>query len=175
MDRWPTSSGEADATVREVVELKRRLQVLQGRYSDPTPDGLERLERGMARRSKRVEHLNSQIRELEIEVATLETELVGYRKGALLLLSDAVQTMEASHEEGWSPVPVLGYRIWSVRWDGFWGVAVRWPTPMKVAECRATDDSTDILHSNGLCGRLGCGIYASKKLRPLFYERPPTG
>lgn len=126
------------------------------------------MELAVGRRLSRMDALRDQMTALLDEISRLDDELMGYRKGYLALLEDTIDRVRSDHGEGWSPTPVLGYRLWSWRQGGLHGAWERWMTPTKTATCRAGDD--EVPHSDGRCGRLGCGVYAAKDLRPLLEE-----
>ncbi len=170
-----TPAEPADVPAEELAELRRRLRAYQERYGALKPEGLERLERAEARRATELRHLRRRIEEMEAEAAALEQEAAGYRKGIFLLLSDAIRGIGERHREGWSPEPVLGYRMWAVRAGGFFGVASRWERARMTARCLDGMGDMDLPHSDGRCGRLGCGVYASKRLEFLLVERPSVG
>jgi len=72
--------------------------------------------------------------------------------------------LPAPIEQAWSPRPVLGYRAWRIHRGGLRGVREQWREPEFRAVCagRPLAEQGDIPHHDGLCGRLGCGIYAVK-------------
>jgi hypothetical protein len=155
------------ATVSELETYRRRY----GRISEP-PE-LSRMELAVGRRLAKMEALRDQMAVLLDEISRLDDELQGYRKGYLALLEDTIDRVRRDHGEGWSPTPVLGYRLWSWRDGGIHGAWERWATPTKTATCRSGDD--EIPHSDGRCGRLGCGVYAGKDLRALLEEHTRPG
>ncbi|GBD84820.1 hypothetical protein BMS3Abin02_01214 [bacterium BMS3Abin02] len=168
MQPEPTASpGACD----EVARLRKRLDELWSRYGrSEYPEQLLRLQRGVQRRTKRIEALRCQIAQIEEQIRWLDVEIAGFGKGLEMLLGDAIRRIERDHAEAWSPVPVLGYRIWKVAGGGLHGVQVRWNGPVLDAVCRVTFDDDEIPHTDGRCGRLGCGVYAAKDVHELLQE-----
>lgn len=87
-----------------------------------------------------------------------------------LLFDDAIDQIKRDNGEGWSPIPVLGFRAWNLRPTGLVGVKVRWPKPQMTAECLHHVVGEDLPHSWGKCGPPACGIYATKNLDVLLME-----
>jgi hypothetical protein len=65
-------------------------------------------------------------------------------------------------------VPVTGYRLWTLRPDGLYGAKQHWSTASLDATCLIYGAGGEIPHTDGRCGRLGCGVYAAKHLEPLL-------
>ena len=134
------------------------------------------LRSSIARRRKRIEIIRRHIDELAEEAATLERELVGYRAGLVAHLTHLVDRLRHDHAEGWSPTPVMGYRMWALLHDRVEGVRRVWPTSRLRATCGAGYDDVEIPHTDGRCGRLGCGVYAAKRPEPVLESfRPASG
>lgn len=163
------------ATLQELVTLQAEHVRYRSRYRLP-PAPIEPLERKVADRRRRVEHLRALIAEMETEVAILEAEMSGYAKGIIALLQDAIDRARVDHDEGWSPNPVLGYRLWSIDPRGLVGFRVRWESPRLTARCetfgREPGGDEDIPHTGGECGVPPCGIYATKSLDALLGAHP---
>ena len=83
----------------------------------------------------------------------------------------AIVVMGAAQYDG-TPSPVLGYRMWAIRSGLLTGVVEPWLTPSLQARCAAGRGESGLPHSDGRCGRLGCGIYAGKDIGRLI-SRPP--
>lgn len=158
---------------RRVLDLLRELDVYRARYGDVSvPDEVEVMNLAIARRARRVEAIRGQIRELLDELDRLDGEIEGCQKGYEALLNDTLDRIRLDHREGWSPIPVTGYRLWEWRAGGLYGAWEQWKTVTKEARCRHPGD---LPHSNGVCGRLGCGVYAAKALAPLLGSRIGPG
>jgi hypothetical protein len=168
-------SPDDDAAIR-VARLRAELRNQQRRYGiAESPPHLARLETAVDRRTARISHVRSQIVELEAELHRLLTEVSGYAKGLEALLGDELERIRNAYGEGWSPVPILGYRVWSILDGRLHGARMVWTTPHMRAVCvTAGGPSDEIPHNDGRCGRLGCGVYAAKRIRPLLDEVLPA-
>ena len=164
-----------DVTIR-IARLRAELRNQQRRYGiAESPPHLARLEMAVDRRTARLAHVRSQIAELEAELHRLLTEVDGFAKGLEALLGDELERIRNAYGEGWSPVPILGYRIWSILDGRLHGARLVWTTPHMRAVCPTAGGPADeIPHSDGRCGRLGCGVYAAKGIRPLLAEILPA-
>jgi len=151
-------------------------------------DRVERLDSALTTKTNRIVSLRKEIARLEAELRWAENEAEGYRRGLALATPVLLEAMgpprvivpapmpprnekRASVEptpETWSPVPVLGYRYWAIKGNGAHGFRTRWPTLHMEAVCRQSPQDQDIPHTDGRCGRLGCGVYAVKSLDPLL-------
>jgi hypothetical protein len=149
--------------------LESLLATYRARYRHvAVPPELERLELAIGRRRHRVETLQEQVAALHDEIDRLDAEILGCRKGYEALLADTIERIRRTENEGWSPAAVVGYRLWGWREGGLYGAWERWMTATKTATCRAGND--EVPHSDRRCGRLGCGIYATKDLESLLEE-----
>jgi len=74
---------------------------------------------------------------------------------------------ELASDEMWSPVPVLGYRIWAIDRGALHGAWRPWQSHHLVAEC---EQPGAIPHTDGRCASIafGCGIYAAKSVVDLL-------
>jgi hypothetical protein len=110
---------------------------------------------------------------IELERRT-RAELAGYERGLEALLSDAISAVDAASMPTWTPVPVIGYRVWTIAADRLRGARAVWDRPEMTAQCRpvpgAIGEVDGVPHSDGRCGRLGCGVYAVKE--PSQVGRP---
>jgi hypothetical protein len=150
----------------DLPELLETWSRYRCRYRVAVPPELERLELARTRRAVRVEVLRDRVAETLAEIARVEAELVGIDKGYAALLADTIDRLRHHHQEGWTPDPVMGYRLWGWREGSVHGAWERWTEPRNVASCRTGQG--EVPHSDGRCGRLGCGIYATKELAPLL-------
>ena len=154
---------------RRSDDLQSELDVLRLRYRGVgVPPELDRLELAVGRRQAKVDHLRAQVASLLDEVSLLEAEIAGCRKGYEALLADTVERIKRDQQEGWSPFPVIGFRLWGWRDGALHGAWQPWKTTSKTATCGR--GNTEVPHSDGRCGRLGCGIYATKDLPALLEE-----
>lgn len=159
-----------DATrSQRIAKLRKRLLNLRERYgSEVSMDGVVRLAEKADRRRARVEFLTERIAEMQAEIALLEDERSGYLTGIEALMADLVRTIERRHPEGWSPVPIPGYRMWHVVDNEVTGVVMPWKERSMEAACLHKVPGDDIPHSNGRCGPPACGIYATKSPGFIF-------
>lgn len=150
-------------------ELRDRLRILRERYGRQSfTSPAERLEVAASRRRYLLRELRRQISELEERVAIIESELAGYGRGATALVEEEVRGYEQRFPEAWSPTAVTGYRIWALKDDYLVGARHIWSEPCYRASCDQTTNEGEIPHTDERCGRLGCGIYASKSLEQLL-------
>jgi hypothetical protein len=170
-----TRSPDDDATIR-IARLRAELRNQQRRYGiAESPPQVSRLEIAVDRRTARITHLRTRMVEIKAELHRLLTEIEGFHKGLEALLGDELERIRNAYGEGWSPVPVLGYRIWSILDGRLHGARMVWTTPDMRARCATAGGPEDeIPHSDGRCGRLGCGVYAAKRIRPLLDEILPA-
>ena len=156
-----------------LAELVEEYRVLQQRYGIlAAHPGLARFDQAVRRRQFRLKHLRDQLAEIETQLRWLESEMASIDKGRELLLAQEIDEVRHRFKEAWSPAPVLGYRMWMVRSDGFHGVAVRWKQPSLQARCLTTHVGEEVPHTDGRCGQRPCGIYAAKHVRPLLESAP---
>jgi hypothetical protein len=150
----------------------RRYRERYGLEAVPT----DRTEIAVRRRRTRMEYLEAQIEELQSEWQRLNVEISGLERGLVAALTEQIDRIRREQHEAWSPSPVLGFRIWFADDDGLHGARVAWPTPELTAHCeRRPSDDVEVPHTDGRCGRLGCGIYATKEARPVIVEHIPPG
>ncbi len=82
--------------------------------------------------------------------------------------------VERRFGQAWSPTPVYGYRLWAWKDGQVHGVRERWTAPRLQATCEGNGSRIEVPHSDGRCGRLGCGVYASKDAHALLTEFAPA-
>lgn len=163
-----TDSGNAADVRRRIDELNRRLRD-QLRSISNVPDEaamIDRMRRSIVSRRVRLERLEHEAAALVAEITRLEDEVHGREKALALLLGTVVTRIERATADAWSPVPVVGYRLWAMREGALHGARTRWEGPRFDATCEGFPG--DAPHSDGTCGRLGCGVYATKELRRLL-------
>ena len=154
--------------LRQVVRVWERLRIRYG-ASEPPPE-VDRLQRAGQRRLARLKHLRSQLSDLTAEIVVLEAEKEGLDRTLGLVLDTALRDLKAKHSEAWSPVPVLGFRIWDLRPTGFYGFREHWHHHTLGAYCPTTNTSQEVPHTDGSCGEPPCGIYAAKDVVVLLSE-----
>lgn len=141
------------------------LRILQLRYGGNdlgTP--LTRLRMKQNRNLARREAIESQIAELAEESDRLTEE---HRRMSLLereLVGEIADQIRERRGEGWSPTPVVGYRIWEIVDDGLVGATgFRWERPAMEATCARARSHDDLPHTDHTCSTVGhgCGIYAA--------------
>jgi len=160
----------------QTAELARQYLNLRTQYGVKEPRSeLARLEQAMNRRRFRIQHLRSQLAEIQEQLRWLETELDGFDKGMELVLTEAIEDLLQQHREMWSPFPALGFRMWTVDSDGFHGVKLTWSTPTMEARCLTTGERDGVPHTDGSCRYPPCGIYATKTVEYLLSDGLPKG
>lgn len=131
-------------------------------------DSLERsIQRRKARRSavrRRLDDLEGQLETARAESRALESEIEGSRSAGALLIDDILDRVRREHGEVWSPTPVRGYRVWSIRANTIFGNQTQWHGPELAGRCLRGVPGEDIPHSMKRCGPPACGIYAVKSL-----------
>ncbi|MFQ5554806.1 MAG: hypothetical protein ACE5GC_05480 [Acidimicrobiia bacterium] len=127
----------------------------------------------MRHRTAQIATRNRQIDELHGEIKRIEREIAGYESAMEALLLDLLGEARQRALPQWSPRPVTGFRAWTIHEDGLAGVWATWNSPHHTAACtKSSAPASDIPHSDGSCGRLGCGIYAVKDPQWLIDDRP---
>lgn len=149
-------------------DLRIEFETLSRRYGLTPPPELTRILTVEQRRRYRMRHLQSVIEETQIELRILREEVEGLAKGLELALANAIDTARREHNEGWSPVPVIGYRLWSVTDEGIIGYRVKWTEPTLEAFCGHGAGEDEVPHTDGRCGPPACGIYAAKNPTELI-------
>ena len=80
------------------------------------------------------------------------------------ILTRAIEQVDGADEPHWSAVPVVGYRAWTISGGTLRGARAVWPEPRFSARCvpvpGSIGDVAGVPHTDGRCGRLGCGVYA---------------
>lgn len=157
-----------EAATTRLGSLRRSLQTYRDRYGLTKEMGnVNIVEGSMDVRRRRLERLRAEAAELDVEIAAVEGELAGLERWLEFCINDAIERVKERFSENWSPEPVLGFRLWAVRKGGLYGVRTRWRHRTLSAICAAVSGDAEIPHTDGRCGRLGCGVYASKEWDPL--------
>lgn len=155
--------------------LRQRARLYRERYGRiEALEPLDRLDHSLATRVARIEQLRRMADEIDAEIKAFELEIAGIERGIEAMLGTVLPEIAARFDEAWSPTPITGYRLWAMREGKFHGVRTHWPSSRMSAECETTGNGDDIPHSDGRCGRLGCGIYAAKQASSLLEEFAPA-
>ncbi len=159
-----------DRTQR-LAELRATLRRYQDRYGDlEGMVDLAKANSAMATRQRRYDQLAEEFERIQGKMESLRSEVRRIERWVEFCLEDVISRAREAHTEGWSPTPVLGYRLWGVGGDALYGVKMPWSSRRLTATCLSRAGDREIPHSDGRCGRLGCGVYAAKSVAPLYTE-----
>lgn len=152
-----------------VAELRRALRKYVERYGQlsGTVD-VEKANSAMAFRERRLERLLEEEARIKAEISGMASEIRRIEKWVEFCLEDAIERVKRDNSEGWSPRPVLGFRVWWIGDGALNGVKAPWLNRKMGAVCLTRGRDVEIPHSDGRCGRLGCGVYAAKTIEPLY-------
>ncbi len=156
---------------KRIADLRAVVRIYQKRYGELT--GMVDLEKAgstLAARRTRLERLASEQERLARQIKSTVSEVERIEQWMEFCLEDVVARAREEHAEGWSPTAVLGYRLWAVGPEALHGVKMAWHGRKMTATCLTTANRDEIPHSDGRCGRLGCGVYAAKTVDPLYRE-----
>ncbi|MGD2052023.1 MAG: hypothetical protein PVI35_06055 [Acidimicrobiia bacterium] len=159
------SPGAAERIAQLRAEV-RRYQVRYGALEGT--DEVLAAEKAFLVRQRRSAWLVGEAERAAAEARSAQAEVERLEAWIEYCLEEIVTRERRAHAEGWSPVPVMGFRVWAVTLEGLNGVRERWRTRTMAATCRHRPDDGEIPHSDGGCGRLGCGVYAAKSLDDLL-------
>lgn len=162
--------GVPDPDRSDVPRLRAEWSRYRRRYGAPPAPPLERLESRVQGHRVRLERIEEQIAELEAERRRLTQELSAWEKAIALTLGTEIERLRVRYGETWSPTPVPGYRAWQMVGGFLRGARLVWRHPSLRAVCAHGGDPDEVPHSDGRCGRLGCGIYAAKQPDLLVRE-----
>ncbi len=161
---------ELNRTTR-LAELRRSLRTYEDRYG--AVSGLIDISKANTALSIRQRRLN-QLREEETritgQIASMVSEMRRIERWMEFCLEDAIERTRREEAEAWSPTPIMGYRLWWIEDGSLCGVKLPWKTRTLAATCLRRGDLGEIPHSDGSCGRLGCGVYAAKTVDPLYRD-----
>jgi hypothetical protein len=143
----------------------RRLQLRYGAAALPPAERLEIRARAVR---GRLRHVEAQIAELTAERDRLRQEAAGYEKALTLAIGSELDRLRQRHGEVWSPFPIRGYRVWSLRDGCLSGARMQWRDPWLTAQCARGRGRLEVPHSDGRCGTPACGIYAVKDPAPML-------
>jgi hypothetical protein len=113
----------------------------------------------------RLEAARRTVDDLAGQMRAVDDEIAGLERGLWAVLSRTLEVVTGWGEPTWSPIPVLGYRLWVVGSGGIQGAThFVWDRPTLTAVCArsAVGDDGDVPHTDGRCGHPPCGIYALK-------------
>lgn len=173
LDMEPGSNTD---TERRLDELRATVRRYQDRYGEL--EGLADLARvnsSLAARRRRLKQLAQEHERIGRQMRSMASEVERIGRWLEFCLEDVAARAREAHAEGWSPSAVLGYRLWAVRSEGLHGVKMPWQSRRMTATCLTTRGDGEIPHTDGRCGRLGCGVYAAKTVDPLYRELDLAG
>ena len=158
-------------TTPRLARLRRTIRMYEDRYGSLSGMvDVSKANSAMAVRQRRLERLREEEEKIKAQIDSMASEVKRIEKWLEFCLEDAIARAKREHAEGWSPRPVLGYRLWGVSEEELHGVKMPWKSRTLNATCLTRGDSGEIPHSDGRCGRLGCGVYAAKTVDPLYKE-----
>jgi hypothetical protein len=154
------------------VDQWKRLEVYRQRYAiEDRLAPVASLEKSIGRRrmrsaalTRRFEELRELLMEVRSELAAVEAEIEGSRQTGALLIEEILDQVQIEVGEGWSPTPVLGYRVWQIANDKVTGNQVHWDSSTLESMCLREIPGEDLPHPVHRCGPPACGIYAVKDL-----------
>ncbi len=129
---------------------------------------IEDSERKVARDRNRIRHIEAQISELTRELDVARQEAEGRMKLLEAVLEQATRDLGIQLDHHWSPTPIFGFRAWEIVDNELVGVKTSWARPTMTAVCLKGAGTVDVPHSDGRCGRLGCGVYAAKSVQHII-------
>ncbi|MGH8911388.1 MAG: hypothetical protein ACRDVD_02670, partial [Acidimicrobiia bacterium] len=151
--------------------MNDELRTLERRYGDLGTDiTWDRLVMKQNRNRARLDVIDDQLDELSVERRRLQSEDRRIELVKCTLVDEIAQQVRERENEGWSPTPVVGYRVWSIVSDTVVGATGHpWRAPVIEAECDGARPDDDLPHTDHLCSRVGhgCGIYASVQPGPV--------
>lgn len=161
---------------QRLAELRDTVRRYQDRYGElEGMVDLDKANSALASRRRRFEHLAAEQQRIQKELRSTASEVERIERWMEFCLEDVVTRTREKHAEGWSPTPVLGYRLWAVGAQCLHGVKMAWSSRKMTATCLSRGDQGEIPHTDGRCGRLGCGVYAAKSVDPLYREFDVAG
>ncbi|MGB7861127.1 MAG: hypothetical protein WBM90_11570 [Acidimicrobiia bacterium] len=160
-------TGQSDAW--ELLRLYRQRYDLgeSAEFAFRLEQSLHRRRAKAAALRRRKEHLESELLEVESLLEAARNEIAGSLLAAELFVRETIDGIRRERGEGWSPTPILGFRMWSIEDDGLRGAKTRWPMYRLASTCLNGVPGEDVPHSIGKCGPPACGIYATKQVEAL--------
>jgi len=130
----------------ESIDLDRLRQLVGAVSADEEPGTeVDRLESAVSRREvarrglrRQIEHLRDRIAGLEMEVGTIDGEVLGLERALEALYRDTAEHRGLDFTQWWSPMPIVGHRAWLIEEDGLHGARVRWTSRHLTAGCLGT-------------------------------------
>ncbi len=161
---------EREMTAR-LAELRRTLRTYEDRYG-AVPDLVDtsRANAALTIRQRRLNQLREEEERITKQIASMLSEMKRIERWLEFCIEDAIERTRREHAEAWSPSPILGYRLWWLEDGQLCGVKLPWKKRSLAATCLRRGDLGEIPHSDGSCGRLGCGVYAAKTVDPLYRD-----
>ncbi len=161
----------ASETTQRLAELRQTVLRYQERYGELAGMiDVAKANSAMASRQRRLDTLAQEAARIQTDVNSMASEMRRIERWVEFCLEDVIARAKEDHAEGWSPTPVLGYRLWGVGSDALYGVKMPWTGRTLTATCLSRAGTEEIPHTDGRCGRLGCGVYAAKSVDPLYTE-----
>jgi hypothetical protein len=155
-----------ETSIHKLNREWERLRLKHG-IADSPPE-LDRLLLKSRRKRARLRDLRTRLATIQTEVDALEAEVAGTDKTLRYFLSDVISKVEVDHGHAWSPAPMLGFRVWTLRDNAFHGYRVRWQHRSMTARCELTNDHEDVPHTDGQCADPPCGVYAAKDVERII-------
>lgn len=161
---------ELDRTER-LARLRRSLRTYEDRYGAiPGLVDMSKANTALSIRQRRLNQLREEEARITKQIASMVSEMRRIEKWMEFCLEDAIERTRREQAEAWSPSPILGYRLWWIEDGELCGIKMPWKERTLAATCLRRGDLGEIPHSDGSCGRLGCGVYAAKTVDPLYRE-----
>lgn len=158
-------------STQRLAELRAEVRLYQDRYGELAGMmAVAKANSAMAARQRRLEALAAEHDRIQQQMESMTSEVRRLERWVEFCLEEVIVRAKQDHAEGWSPTAVLGFRLWGVASDGLYGVKMAWPGRTVTAACLTKPGAGEIPHTDGRCGRLGCGVYAAKTVDPLFTE-----
>ncbi len=154
------------------VDQWKRLEIYRQRYEiEDRIAPLASLEKSITRRrmrstalKRRLAELREMLADVRSELAAVDAEIEGSVRTGALLIEELLDQIQLEMGEGWSPAPVLGYRVWRIESHKVMGNQVHWDSPSLESRCLREIPGEDLPHPVSRCGPPACGIYAVKDL-----------
>jgi hypothetical protein len=154
------------------------LRTLERRYGRVESDlAWSRVQMRQSRNRARLDVIDDQLSQLTIERRRLVEEDRRLEMAKELLADHIADRIRERHNEGWSPTPVVGYRLWHLTDEGVFGATGHhWERSVMDAECARARPDDDLPHTDHRCSGFGygCGIYAASQ-PVLVKPDAPTG
>lgn len=154
-----------------LAELRRSLRTYEDRYGAvPGLTDVSKANTALSVRQRRLNQLREEEEHVARQIASMVSEMRRIERWMEFCLEDAIERIRREKAEAWSPSPIMGYRLWWLEDGQLCGVKLSWKKRTFRATCLRRGDLGEIPHSDGSCGRLGCGIYAAKTIDPLYRD-----